>query len=82
MARAAPKSLKSLNKEARSALFKEVESEAMREVALKQGFSGDLRPNLLILNKGTLRVLSATFILSKNSRVLDAKSRRKSANLG
>ena len=29
-----------------------------------------------------LRVLSATFILSKNSRVLDAKSRQKSANLG
>ena len=28
------------------------------------------------------RVLSATFILSKNSRVLDAKSRLKSANLG
>ena len=29
-----------------------------------------------------LRVLSATLILSKNSRVLDAKSRPKSANLG
>ena len=29
-----------------------------------------------------LRVLSATFILSKNSRVLDAKSRQKSSNLG
>ena len=28
-----------------------------------------------------LHVLSATFILSKNSRVLDAKSRLKSANL-
>ena len=29
-----------------------------------------------------LRVLSATFILSKNSRVLDATSRQESANIG
>ena len=29
-----------------------------------------------------LRVLSGTFILSKNSRVLDVKSRLISANLG
>ena len=29
-----------------------------------------------------LRVLSATFILSKNSRIFDAKSRQTSANLG
>ena len=37
-----------------------------------------------VLRKGPngLRVLSATFILSKNSRVLDAKSRQTSANLG
>ena len=33
-------------------------------------------------NNNILRVLSATFILSKNSRVLDAKPWQKSANLG
>ena len=31
---------------------------------------------------GTSHVLSATLILSKKSRVLDSKSRLKSANLG
>ena len=34
------------------------------------------------LTNSALRVLSATLILSKNSRILDAKSRLKSPNLG
>ena len=46
-------------------------------VPLKKRF-----PTVPVSGSGSLRVLSATFILSKNSRVLDAKSRLKSANLG
>ena len=51
-------------------------------VPLPLSVPGKPVPTVASSGSGLLRVLSATLILSKMSRVLDAKSRQKSANLG
>ena len=50
-----------------------------------QAFLAIFRVEILLrgsFTRGSLRVLFAILISSKNSRILDAKSRLKSANLG
>ena len=58
------------------------ENSEVTQTWLKAPFGVSPKATLKETESSFLPVLSATFILSKKSRVLDAKSRLKSANLG